>query len=748
MLKKLSLLLALISCPGSPVWAHLDTVSLEWSKPQIKLTEKNTSLQKQRHSEDNKQWSSCIQLAKKNVSKFSLVEGWIFLSWIRCAKPLAIEAKSSKIILEILSQIEQKPSLQYRGPWSKSLQTEILKLRVLIAEIDWKSNPDASWIQLEEVFQMKNLVEKEIEAKAYYLAADISLAKGDFPAARALYEQSLNINENRSVRDRLTSVNLALNEGQAVSDEKQTKQDFIQDDELRIDEQMKTALKINDWIAFLEIAVDYLQKFPSGRRAKFANDKAQEIYLTLFDKSEDSNYRSLKDRALNVLLKADFLRITDWARAAHRKGDFQGALRLAEMAVKMNSQSSLTAAMLYIAGRSAHFTGEYKKASDFFAQYLQKHSGAEEIIEVLFRTALLDFRTGKYSSAIATLEKILSTKGVDRYELNSRYWLVRALQATQNPRASSEIDAILNRFPFSYYGLKLRSEKQNGVLEWPTQIKVDKEIKVNWILTGMQKGIWERIKILANQGWVQEAGFEIQELPIPAGTSLKLLLAQEWAQAQVFPAVIKLVNEVGDLAPELRSLDVMSLALPRIFADAIDQQARKQNLSPILVRSLIRQESAFGAKATSTSNALGLMQLIPPTAQEVAQELGLKKMEIPDDVFNKETNIQMGTFYLGKMIKRFGGNVALGLAAYNAGPTRLDTFVNSRAEVRSQRETHSSIPADEIWFDELPWSETSFYVKAILRNVMLYKIFERAEKVLPEERRVQFSPVLWADLVL
>jgi soluble lytic murein transglycosylase len=92
--------------------------------------------------------------------------------------------------------------------------------------------------------------------------------------------------------------------------------------------------------------------------------------------------------------------------------------------------------------------------------------------------------------------------------------------------------------------------------------------------------------------------------------------------------------------------------------------------------------------------------------------------------------------------------VPLGLAAYNAGPARMKIFVNSRSEVLSQTQKFSSDPWDEMWFDEIPWFETSFYVKAILRNSIMYKLSERARNKDPDQRLVSFDSVLWADLVL
>jgi soluble lytic murein transglycosylase len=59
----------------------------------------------------------------------------------------------------------------------------------------------------------------------------------------------------------------------------------------------------------------------------------------------------------------------------------------------------------------------------------------------------------------------------------------------------------------------------------------------------------------------------------------------------------------------------------------------------------------------------------------------------------------------------------------------------------------SSDPLDKTWFDELPWFETSFYIKAILRNTLLYRLVDASGAKNPDQRRVKFSSVLWSDML-
>jgi hypothetical protein len=102
------------------------------------------------------------------------------------------------------------------------------------------------------------------------------------------------------------------------------------------------------------------------------------------------------------------------------------------------------------------------------------------------------------------------------------------------------------------------------------------------------------------------------------------------------------------------------------FRDLIETASAQYKVDADLVASVIAVESNFEAKAISRRNARGLMQLLP----ETAERLGVK------DVFDPGQNIDAGTRYLSELLQRYHNNLALALAAYNAGPERINKFGN------------------------------------------------------------------------
>lgn len=118
---------------------------------------------------------------------------------------------------------------------------------------------------------------------------------------------------------------------------------------------------------------------------------------------------------------------------------------------------------------------------------------------------------------------------------------------------------------------------------------------------------------------------------------------------------------------------------PIDYQDIIAEHAVLNDLDPALVAAVIKVESNFRPEAVSRRDARGLMQLLPGTAKEVARNMG---HEVDDNtfvekLFDPEYNISLGTRYLARMLREFDGNEAKALAAYNAGPNKLKSWLAS-----------------------------------------------------------------------
>ncbi len=109
---------------------------------------------------------------------------------------------------------------------------------------------------------------------------------------------------------------------------------------------------------------------------------------------------------------------------------------------------------------------------------------------------------------------------------------------------------------------------------------------------------------------------------------------------------------------------LMRMVGPDGVARLAERYAGQHGVDPRLVMAIIKVESGFDAKAVSSAGASGLMQLMPGTQRH----LGVR------DAFNPDENVEGGVRYFRSMLDRYGGNVSLALAAYNAGPANVDKY--------------------------------------------------------------------------
>lgn len=135
---------------------------------------------------------------------------------------------------------------------------------------------------------------------------------------------------------------------------------------------------------------------------------------------------------------------------------------------------------------------------------------------------------------------------------------------------------------------------------------------------------------------------------------------------------------------------------------------------PALLLAVIRQESAFDVKAVSSAGALGLMQLMPFTAKHVAKTLKTKYRP-KDLVKDGDYNIRLGRAYMQELLEFFDQSYVLAIAAYNAGPDRVNQWIQAFGDPRDYG-------VDVVdWVETIPLSETRNYVQRVMENLEVYR---------------------------
>ncbi len=725
---------------GSVAFAQVQKVDVKKELPKApvvdlyriadtKKTAKLSPLSQLKDYEIHLKWAECARLAPQVFTANKDLRGWVGVTWLHCLDESQKKVKDRAAVDRALTTMESHKDLFRNGPWSANLEKYYLDFKMVQLEDQVTRKNKKAAVGIDALLSGAAVLNREQKSKAYQLLGDLAMLDNNYNEAQFFFEQAQDQKDSKYLQEKLDFI--AKTKTTVMPPAKTaTAAPEMAGDEAKIEERIKLAQKQNDPIAALKDSVQILNEYPGSRAARRLKDKPLEIYNSLSEKL-------VKVKALNEMEEADTTRLMEWAHNMHRRADYSGSLSLAMKALDKSPQAPSTTSALWIASRSAHFLGQYDKALELYKKLYTYHLGSDEAAEALFRASLIYFRKQDYTSSSALLERLLQ-QGRDRYDLNGQYWLVRSLQESKSERATQAAADLIERYPFSYYGLRLRAESQKGKLSWPDNKDKAPALGNEFFVVGAQKSAWHRFKILSEAGWVSEAQEELSSVPFLKDATLKVQLAEKLVERHQYVTAIRWINEALEADPRLRREQFVKIGYPEAFASLYQVEADRYGVDAVLFKSLTRQESAFNLKAVSTSNALGLMQMIPPTAQEVSKKLGMK-VELPDDMFRPEVNIPMGSYYVSQMLDQFQGSVPFALAAYNAGPYRMKLWIDARAEVSELLAKPSSAPVDELWFDELPWTETSFYVKAILRNVLLYRLSEKGN--------YEVNPVLWQDLL-
>ena len=153
---------------------------------------------------------------------------------------------------------------------------------------------------------------------------------------------------------------------------------------------------------------------------------------------------------------------------------------------------------------------------------------------------------------------------------------------------------------------------------------------------------------------------------------------------------------------------ILRIIYQKDYSEYVYKYSEENDIDPLLTYAIIKAESNFKQNVESKSGAIGLMQLMPDTAKEIAENLG-EELTI-EELYDAEKNIMIGTKYYSTLIKKYDGHIELALAAYNAGIGNVDNWINDGI----LKEDGSNV-------EDIPYKETNMYVRKILRDYEIYQ---------------------------
>lgn len=325
----------------------------------------------------------------------------------------------------------------------------------------------------------------------------------------------------------------------------------------------------------------------------------------------------------------------------------------------------------------------------------------------------------------------------------ARYWLGRALwQRGESLEAKKVFEDIYNEGSLTYYGLLSSEYLDPSLLNAPVGTQVDIQpgtqaaaqnekpfpdaIETDTYLRPQDYFHLMRARFFLAEKMPIFAALELNDVASEternkiseASTPFLMYLISINSLAKNYRTCFFMLQELSIRKVNLKSPYLMKIMFPTEFINHINFHTKTKDLDPVLILSLIKQESAFSQEALSKAGALGLMQLMPTTALSVDNDLKLT------DLKEAETNIRIGTAYFNGLLNQYKGNLAYALAAYNAGPTAVGRWLKNATD---QITVDANV---QEFIESIPYRETREYVSSILRNYYWYS--QLMKKEIPE----------------
>ncbi len=397
----------------------------------------------------------------------------------------------------------------------------------------------------------------------------------------------------------------------------------------------------------------------------------------------------------------------------YRRGDAEGLTRAATELSSLSPGDPETARALFLLGNLFEERGKLMEAALAFRSAIDQAPAGALADESLWHKGWCFYLGGNYENAARVFASFPGAYPKSPMVPQVLYWEGRSLEAAgKKAEAEERYQSVCGQYRLTYYcqrvaeRIRVPPQDQSGP---PASADPGK-----------------RAPYEEDFHYRRAAALRLIRMTREAAAEMDATLSRFSADPVVLAELNTMLYEVGDYRRALRNIkiryaDVLNQgdplrrlsfwvqAYPRGWMDHIQRVLPPGGATPDLVAALIREESAYDPQAVSSVGAMGLMQLMPETGQWVAKQSGQPALG-KSSLFDPETNIRLGSWYLSHLLERYSGSVVRAVAAYNAGTTIVDRWIE---------EFGSRDP--EAFTESIPYRETRNFVKRVLRSAGEYR---------------------------
>lgn len=411
------------------------------------------------------------------------------------------------------------------------------------------------------------------------------------------------------------------------------------------------------------------------------------------------------------------------ARALSRADFDADAIRWYQRVVTEYPRSSWAEEAQFLSGWLEFNMGDYAAAIPHLERMLERYGGSKWAEQTRWFLGFSHFMLDHHELALPFFEAL--SKRSDRLiGGKGRYWHARSLQLLgRGDDSQKEYRALVSRYPFSWYAHLARARlAEQGVTIGPFGDQPRDPARAPAIATRVDDRL-ARDPLIRSADELLAAGLDVEagvELRRGESSFIKrhdradalAILLDRYRRADNFNrpwmlAIVRGGRRALDAEPRGQARIWWEHAYPIAYRELIEKYRKLGKNPPYYLYSIMRKESGFNPHVLSYADAIGLLQMIPPTTRKVVKELGMTYSR--DILYDPELNIKTASWYIGRLLSKFKKQIPYGAGSYNSGPRPVMRWMDKNGH-------H---PAD-IFVELVPYRQTRGYMKKVTETYSRY----------------------------
>ncbi len=464
--------------------------------------------------------------------------------------------------------------------------------------------------------------------------------------------------------------------------------------------------------------------------------------------SEYSNAITVWESLINSFPDDRFY-VDTWEEIAYSQwahfNDYAQAAKTLKGFVTKNPAHEKAPELLYDAARILERGNYLTDAAETWARLIDEYPQSDYAPRGLFLSGITYYRLERFDDALNQFQRYLLLSGQPTDTATAAFWLAKTYQVINDPDQSITFyQQAATADPTGYYSERAKEVLNNlqpfkTSVDYKTNIDLDQErvIAEVWMRSTFsldnefdfttlevlnQSPNFKRGQFFWEIGLYEEARheFDIVQENFKSDPLNLFRLTNHFVKIGLYRSAIFSSRQILDLA---NLNDLSTFEAPKWFnhirfglyyQDTVENTAIQYGFDPLLIFSLIRQESFFEGFISSSAGARGVMQIMPATGNEIASFSNWPPNYVSDDLYLPYINIKMGVNYLNRQMNFFDGDTYSALAAYNAGP----------GNVLQWQEIAKYDP--DLFLEVIPYEETRRYIIHIYE---FYKIYQKLYEI-------------------